>query len=499
MKKYLDFKKEKEVIELPSTLTTQVDRPNKNLPPITPTQYPKEIHANNVHASDISETDTDGDSDDSNVRSVMKVLKEMYSERHIFMTNKDTTTAFGTQSPSRLIFDTGADTCVVGKGWRITHYYGPTIRLVGFDSKHARKRDLRICTAETILEHPSGNKYLVRIHQAVHNPSSKDSLLSEYQLSEAGCQIDSKPVNHCFPDGTMGTQSFKLPGVEDVFKLDIDSCLVTLPHREPTLEESETLDPINITNLNNWEPSEYNNKQAIIQKTIVCCHAIMLENDPESNIFYDCNTGDEDESFQDSIQDFNQDTWSVCPDALGDEFIKSVSQVQKQLSAYKYNPYNIADYARLAMNVQKEIKPKQMRKHHINPKEIQACLAYLPIETVKQTLKCTTQLAKWHVKLPLQKHWKPRFPFLNVHRLREPVATDTFFANCQAIGGHTCAQVFYGIQSHMINVYPIQTESEGPHMYEDFIRDEGCPTLLRRDNSKMQKGEDSLQSTDILL
>ena len=36
----------------------------------------------------------------------------------------------------------------------------------------------------------------------------------------------------------------------------------------------------------------------------------------------------------------------------------------------------------------------------------------------------------------------------------------------------------------------MQTESEGPHMYEDFIRDEGCPTLLRRDNSKMQKGED---------
>ena len=181
-----------------------------------------------------------------------------------------------------MIFDTGADTCVVGKGWRITHYYGPTISLAGFDSKHARKRDLRICTAETILEHPSGNKYLIRIHQAVHNPSSKDSLLSEYQQSEAGCQIDSKPVNHCFPDGTMGTQPFKLPGVEDVFKLDIDSCLVTLPHREPTLEESETLDPINITNLNNWEPSEYNNKQAIIQKTIVCCHAIMLENDPES-------------------------------------------------------------------------------------------------------------------------------------------------------------------------------------------------------------------------
>ena len=41
----------------------------------------------------------------------------------------------------------------------------------------------------------------------------------------------------------------------------------------------------------------------------------------------------------------------------------------------------------------------------------------------------------------------------------------------------------------MINVYPMHSESDGPHAYEDFLREEGCPTLLRRDNSKMQKSE----------
>ena len=72
----------------------------------------------------------------------------------------------------------------------------------------------------------------------------------------------------------------------------------------------------------------------------------------------------------------------------------------------------------------------------------------------------------------------------------EPVATYTFFANCKALGGDTCAQVFYGIQSRMINVYPMKTESHGPVAYEDFLREEGCPTLLRRDNSKMQTSDD---------
>ena len=36
----------------------------------------------------------------------------------------------------------------------------------------------------------------------------------------------------------------------------------------------------------------------------------------------------------------------------------------------------------------------------------------------------------------------------------------------------------------------MKTESEGPQAYEDFICEEGCPTLLWRDNSKMQTGDD---------
>ena len=33
-------------------------------------------------------------------------------------------------------------------------------------------KDLSICTADTILEHPHHGKLLIRIHQAVHNPSA---------------------------------------------------------------------------------------------------------------------------------------------------------------------------------------------------------------------------------------------------------------------------------------------------------------------------------------
>ena len=66
------------------------------------------------------------------------------------MVRKSTTSDYGTSKRHRLIFDTGADTSIIGRGWEVTHYYGPPINLVGFDAQHAKKKGLRACTAKTI-------------------------------------------------------------------------------------------------------------------------------------------------------------------------------------------------------------------------------------------------------------------------------------------------------------------------------------------------------------
>ena len=66
------------------------------------------------------------------------VLDEVY--RVGMMVRQSTISAFGTSGKHRLIFDTGADTSIIGKGWEVTHYYGRPINLVGFDAQHARKK-----------------------------------------------------------------------------------------------------------------------------------------------------------------------------------------------------------------------------------------------------------------------------------------------------------------------------------------------------------------------
>ena len=454
-------------------------RPNSNQPPIAPKQYAK-VNAVLQDIPSDSDEDTDEDSEDADILAPVRDALDSIYTRHAYMTRQGTTTSYGTTTRHRLIFDTGADTSIIGKGWEVTHYYGKPINLVGFDTLHARKKGLRACTARTIIEHPNGEKYLLQIHQAVHNPTSEDTLICEYQLSEAGCQIDSKPTHHTFPNGSKGTQSFKLPNKDIIFPLKVESCLLTLDHRKPTLEESETMIPINITSLAEWEPSVYNATPHQVSDAIAVCYHALIHGELEDNIGEEPN---------EALLEGEHNDLNYAVASFNDPFIQSLGSIKNDMLEKKMNLYDIVSYSRFAFNVSKTIKYKRTKRDPINPQDIQSCLAFLPLETIKHTLNCTTQLAKWHATVPMKRHWKARFPFLNIHRLREPVATDTFFANCKSIGGFTCAQVFFGIQSRMINVYPMRTESDGPHAYEDFLRDEGCPTLLRRDNSKMQTGE----------
>ena len=45
----------------------------------------------------------------------------------------------------------------------------------------------------------------------------------------------------------------------------------------------------------------------------------------------------------------------------------------------------------------------------------------------------------------------------------------------------------------MINVYGMKAKSNFPEAYRDFIREQGCPTALRRDNAREEQSEEILK------
>ena len=96
---------------------------------------------------------------------------------------------------------------------------------------------------------------------------------------------------------------------------------------------------------------------------------------------------------------------------------------------------------------------------------------WIPAATIKDTFKCTTRWARYTGTYPLRKHFKSRFPALNVHRRNEPVATDTIFSDTPAVdNGSTCAQIFVGTKSLVTDAYGIKTDGKFVATSEDNIQ-----------------------------
>ena len=120
---------------------------------------------------------------------------------------------------------------------------------------------------------------------------------------------------------------------------------------------------------------------------------------------------------------------------------------------------------------------------------LQPRLAWKPIEVIKKTLENTMQWGEMIAQYPMKKHHVSRFPWNNRCGLREEAAMDTIFMKTPGYDGSTCAQVFVGLMSRMINVYPMPSKASGYMLksYEDFMRYEGVPEGLHRDLAPKEK------------
>ena len=119
-----------------------------------------------------------------------------------------------------------------------------------------------------------------------------------------------------------------------------------------------------------------------------------------------------------------------------------------------------------------------------DPSKYRKYLAWKPEGVVRDTLEATTRFSKYHVRLPMRRHFKSRYPALNVKRLGEVYATDTFYANVAAHNGATCAQLFVGRETAFTQCYGMKSDGEFPSTLMDFIRAYGAMKGLFSDNAK---------------
>jgi len=98
----------------------------------------------------------------------------------------------------------------------------------------------------------------------------------------------------------------------------------------------------------------------------------------------------------------------------------------------------------------------------------------------------------------MKRHFVARNPLANVNGLDEVVSTDPIFANCKSVDpdstggskGWTGAQIYYGVKSKHIDAFGITSKGDFPKTYQDFLRIQGAPSILRRDRAWEEDSED---------
>ena len=137
------------------------------------------------------------------------------------------------------------------------------------------------------------------------------------------------------------------------------------------------------------------------------------------------------------------------------------------------------------------------KKHETLPSDIewgewQKRLAMLPEDVVKRTvLDATTQLYM-HVENKHRgeprEHYQSRCPGLRNFRQNETVASDTYFPTTITNQGHTCSQLFVGLDSDFWVTYLLKQESSNGEALQDYTRAHGCPNIIKTDNAQSELG-----------
>ena len=131
--------------------------------------------------------------------------------------------------------------------------------------------------------------------------------------------------------------------------------------------------------------------------------------------------------------------------------------------------------------------------HDIPWDEWRRRLAMLPEDVVKRTvLDATTQLymeVENENRTEPREHYQSLCPGLRNFRQNETVATDTFFPTKVTNQGHTCSQIFVGLDSDFWATYPLKTESANVEALQDYTRTHGCPNIIRTDNAQSELGK----------
>ena len=307
---------------------------------------------------------------------------------------------------------------------------------------------------------------------------------STIQLRDFGVMIDDVPTSQKHIDGSRGTQSVKLlhQGREFVMPLHFHRGLAYFPEStKPTWDEMESdqIPKIHITKPD-WDPERYTDGAETPSRDTFTSYLQQYT--------------DQLAQFTNHLSDTVTDTFSSLFSFDSDNESEDDERTIPSDNT-TFHPISNLTSATLRTHeaAQKHTSCEWLKRHQQDVEDLRPNFAFLPMDRIKSTLKCTTQFYhqhRWGNRM--KRHQKTRFPGANVRRTNETVTTDFIYwdgppAHDDGILGHggaTGIQFFAGKDTAHLAGYPAKTDKDFVPSLREYIRKIGAPEKLWSDGSR---------------
>jgi len=160
----------------------------------------------------------------------------------------------------------------------------------------------------------------------------------------------------------------------------------------------------------------------------------------------------------------------------------------------RYDCYELTSEAEMSKIWEQRVRRKSKKTTHegIPLAKWRRRLVLAPADIVEKTLETTMQYymtVDCENRTNMRQHYQSRFRGLKLPRLKEGVATDTFFPSEKTSMGHACSQFFVGTDTDRWYVQPLKKESHNSTALQDFSRNVGLPLFVKSDCTQSEIGE----------
>ena len=123
---------------------------------------------------------------------------------------------------------------------------------------------------------------------------------------------------------------------------------------------------------------------------------------------------------------------------------------------------NIPSRVICTLSILSDTPTTSIKKHDQQPTTtLKSYFGWANADSIKMTFQNSTQWAVTSTRCPMRKHFISRFPAFNIPCRNEAVATDTIFSDTSAVdSGVTMAQIFFGKDSLVSDVYPMHSSKQ---------------------------------------